>query len=70
MNVIIESNFPFSVASIGYSAVGELRISLISGTAMTDSRFCYEATLGEGDAEERPQVGLLDYARQYMEHTP
>ena len=70
MNVIIESNFPFSVASIGYSAVGELRISLISGTAMTDSRFCYKATLGEGDAEERPQVGLLDYARQYMEHTP
>ncbi|MCR4828829.1 MAG: site-specific integrase [Bacteroidales bacterium] len=69
MNVIIESNFPFSVASIGYSASGELRISLNSDDAGTGRRFCYEAQLDCRAAEERSMVGLLEYARRYMERS-
>ena len=53
MNVRIESNFPFSVASIQYAPDGELRITLSSDNMPPESRYQYTASLGDGHAEEK-----------------
>ena len=51
MNIKIESNFRFSVASIQYSPCGELCISLSSDEISDETHYHYSANLGEGQAE-------------------
>ena len=46
MNVRIESDFHFSVASIQYTPQGELCISLTSGDSPSPTRYQYTANLG------------------------
>lgn len=53
MNIKIDSNFQFSVASIQYTASGELSICLTSDEFPTDIHYQYSASLGNGQAEER-----------------
>lgn len=65
MNIKIDSNFQFSVASIQYTATGELSICLTSDEFHTDIHYQYSASLGNGQAEERPSVSLLQYAKAY-----
>ena len=65
MNVRIESNFQFSVASIKYAPNGELCITLSSENMHDESHYQYSACLGDGQAEEKPSVSLLQYAREF-----
>ena len=65
MNVRIESNFQFSVASIQYAPNGELRITLSSENMHDESHYQYSACLGDGQAEEKPSVSLMQYAREF-----
>ena len=65
MNVIIESNFRFSVSSIMYALNGELQITLASDEKQTDCHYHYSASLGDGQAEEKPSISLLQYARDF-----
>ena len=65
MNIKIDSNFQFSVASIQYTATGELSICLTSDDFPTDIHYQYSASLGNGQAEERPSISLLQYAKAY-----
>ncbi len=65
MNIRIDSNFDFTVSSIQYAPDGELCITLTSGEKDRDAHYQYSACLGSGHAEERPTVGLLQYARDY-----
>ena len=65
MNVRIESDFRFSVASIQYTPQGELCITLASGDSPSATRYQYTANLGNWQAEEKPAVSLLQYARDF-----
>ena len=65
MNIRIESNFEFTVDSIQYSSKGELCITLGSVSFSSDAHYQYTATLGSGQAEEKPAVSLLGYAKNY-----
>ena len=65
MNIKIDSIFPFSVVAIHYTATGELNISLTSDAFAADAHYQYSASLGSGQAEERPSVSLLQYAKDY-----
>ena len=65
MNIKIESNFRFSVVSIQYSATGELSISLSSDVFPNSTRYQYSASLGSGQAEEKPTISLLEYTKSY-----
>jgi site-specific recombinase XerD len=65
MNIRIESNFEFTVDSIQYSSKGELCITLGSVSFPSDAHYQYTATLGSGQAEEKPAVSLLGYAKNY-----
>ena len=66
MNIRIESNFSFSVSSIQYAPNGELQIILTSDENQTDNRYQYTASLGNGKAEEKPTVSLLQYCRDFV----
>ena len=59
MNVKIESNFRFSVASIQYSPNEELCISLVCDEISDEIHYHYSANLGESQAEGKPMVRLL-----------
>ncbi len=65
MNIKIESNFLFSVSAIQYSATGELCITLNSDKTSPDGRYQYKASLGSGQAEEKPTISLLQYATDF-----
>ena len=65
MNIRIKTDFNFSVSSIQYAPNGELQIILTSGEKQTGSRYQYTACLGSGQAEEKPAVSLLGYARSF-----
>ena len=65
MNIKIESNFPFSVSSIQYSVTGELCITLNSDNTSPEGRYQYTASLGSGQAEEKPTISLLQYAKAF-----
>ena len=65
MNIRIESNFNFSVSSIQYAPNGELQITLASDECQTGNRYQYTASLGSGQAEEKPSLSLLQYAKSY-----
>lgn len=66
MNVIIESNFRFSGSSITYAPNGELQIALASDEKQTDCHYQYSASLGDGQAEEKPSISLLQYVRDFV----
>lgn len=66
MNINIDSNFRFSVAAIKYTATGELCISLVSDDLSADTHYEYFASLGSGQAEEKPTVSLLQYCRDFV----
>ena len=63
MNIKIDSNFRFSVASIQYTATGEVSICLTSDEIPSDIHYQYSASLGNGQAEEKPTISLLQYAK-------
>ena len=65
MNIRIESNFNFSVSSIQFDSNGSLQITLVSNESQSDSRYQYTADLGNGLAEEKPSVSLLQYVKNY-----
>lgn len=65
MNVKIYSDFQFKVVSIKYTPNGELCISLTSDIFSDNSHYQYSACLGSGQAEEKPAVSLLRYARDF-----
>ena len=65
MNIRIDSNFQFSVVSIQYTATGELSISLTSDGISTNTCYQYTANLGSVQAEERPTISLLQYAKTF-----
>lgn len=65
MNIKIESNFQFSVAAIQYAPNGQLCISLISDGFQSNAHYQYTACLGNGHAEEKPIVSLLNYAKEF-----
>lgn len=65
MNITIKSNFRFSVASMRYTPTGELQIELSSENFSSDKIYQYSACLGNGQAEEKPVVSLLRYAREF-----
>lgn len=65
MNVKIYSDFQFKVVSIKYTPNGELCISLTSDNFSDNSHYQYSACLGSGQAEEKPAVSLLRYARDF-----
>ena len=54
MNIKIDSDFQFSVASIHYAPNGELCITLASDVFPADRHYQYSASLGDGKAEEKP----------------
>ena len=66
MDVIIESNFRFSVSSMNYLPNGELHITITSNQGSGKTRYKYTANLGTGDAEERPRVSMLEYVNNYV----
>ena len=66
MNIRIDSDFNFSVSSIQYVPNGVLCITLSSGENQGGSRYSYEASLGSGQAEEKPSFSLLRYCREYV----
>lgn len=65
MNIKIDSNFQFSVLSIQYTATGQLSISLTSDGFSTNAHYQYSASLGSGQAEEKPAISLLQYTRKF-----
>ena len=65
MNIKIESNCLFSVSAIHYSATGELCITLNSDNTSPEGRYQYTASLGSGQAEEKPTISLLQYAKAF-----
>ena len=65
MNIKIDSNFQFSVLSIQYTATGHLSISLTSDGFSTNAHYQYSASLGSGQAEEKPTISLLQYTRKF-----
>ena len=65
MNIKIESNCLFSVSAIHYSATGELCISLNTDNTSPEGRYQYTASLGSGQAEEKPTISLLQYAKAF-----
>ena len=65
MNIIVESNFRFSVTSIRYTLAGELLITLASDKLPSEVHYQYSASLGNGQAEEKPFISLLQYARDF-----
>jgi len=65
MNIKIDSNFRFSVVSIQYAATGELSISLTSDGFSSNAHYQYNASLGNGQSEEKPSISLLQYAKDY-----
>lgn len=65
MNIKINSDFQFSVVSIQYTATGELSICLSSDDFSSGAHYQYSASLGNSQAEERPSVSLLQYAKSY-----
>lgn len=65
MNIKIDSNFPFSVSTIQFAPDGGLCISLVSDNMPAEPRYQYTASLGSGQAEEKPTVSLLQYARDF-----
>ena len=65
MNIRIKTEFNFSVNSIQYAPNGELQIILTTGEKQTGSRYQYTACLGSGQAEEKPAISLLGYARSF-----
>ena len=65
MNVKINSDFQFSVVSIQYTAAGELCITLASDVFPTHTHYQYSASLGSGQAEEKPTISLLQYAQSF-----
>ena len=66
MNIRIDSDFRFSVSSIQYAPNGVLCITLSSGEKQSDRRYCYEASLGGGAAEEKPSFSLVQYCKDYV----
>ena len=65
MNIKIDSDFQFSVVSIQYTATGQLSISLTSDGFPTNAHYQYSASLGSGQAEEKPTISLLQYAKSF-----
>jgi len=65
MNVKIVSDFQFTLASIQYTPDGELCLTLSSAENAGGKQYQYTASLGSGQAEERPKVSLLEYARAF-----
>ena len=65
MNIKIDSDFRFSVVSIQYTATGQLSISLTSDGFSTNAHYQYSASLGSGQAEEKPTISLLQYAKTF-----
>lgn len=65
MNINIDSNFQFSIASITFLPDGELCISLTSDVVSDNAHYQYTASLGSGHAEEKPSISLLQYAKQF-----
>ena len=65
MDIKIEANFHFSVSSIQYMPDGELRIALVQDDPHEGKKYLYHASLGDGTAEERPSISLLEYALEY-----
>ncbi len=65
MNIKIDTNFRFSVASMQYLPSGELSITLVSDASSADAHYQYVASLGSGQAQEKPSVSLLQYARDF-----
>ena len=66
MKVVIQSNFSFDVKNIGFSASGELVISLSSTESDNENHYSYEADFGASSAVARPVVKLLDYTAAYV----
>lgn len=66
MNIKIKTIFPFSVSSIQYASDGELCITLTTDTASEDRQYEYAASLGSGQAVERPQISLADYTLNFV----
>lgn len=66
MKIKIKTNFPFSVSSIQYASDGELCITLTTDTASEDRQYEYAASLGSGQAVERPQISLADYTLNFV----
>ena len=58
MNIIINTDFQFSVTSIRYTPNGELCIELSSGNGNAKNRYQYTANLGNGQSEELPSLNL------------
>lgn len=69
MNITIESNFQFSVSSMSYLPSGELRIIISSNQEPKGNRYEYNASLGTGEAQERPIISLLEYISCYVRKT-
>ena len=69
MDIKINSNFPFSVASIQFTQGGGLCISLASDSADSGREYQYAASLGDGSAEEKTPVSLVQYARDYADNS-
>ena len=65
MDIKIDSDFQFSVVSIQYTSTGELSICLSSDDFSSGAHYQYSASLGNGQAEERPSISLLQYAKAY-----
>jgi site-specific recombinase XerD len=66
MKIKIKTNFPFSVSSIQYASDGELCITLTTDTASEDRQYEYAASLGSGQAVERPQISLAHYTLNFV----
>jgi len=66
MNIRIETNFPFSVSSIHYAPNGELLVVLSSESATEEKKYEYTASLGCGQAVERPKTSLAEYVRRHV----
>jgi len=69
MKIIVKTNFPFNVQNIGFSASGELVISLSSTESDNENHYSYEADFGASSAVARPVVKLLDYTAAYVSKT-
>ena len=67
MNITINSNFNFSVKSIQYTPNGKLQITLTSVENQSDNFYQYIANFGDGQAEEKPAIRLLQYAKDFAE---
>ena len=69
MNIRIVSNFSFSVSSIQYSPNGELQIKLSGEDMISENRYEYAASLGDGRAEKHPTYSLLEYTRIFVQNS-